>query len=103
MNYSRIALVLLALLPATLQAAQGYNSRVASGTIRFTGEITAPACSIKHLNEGIVSNCSGITLANGKSPGISSLNNMSPELVSNVTTEIINNNEKLKNIIISYK
>ena len=35
MNSSRIALVLLVLLPATLQAAQGHNSRVASGTIPF--------------------------------------------------------------------
>ncbi|QGH63620.1 hypothetical protein [Serratia proteamaculans] len=105
MNYSLMALVLLALLPVTLQAAQSqrHSGHVASGTIRFIGEITAPACTIKHLNEGTVSNCSGITLANGKSPGISSLNNISPELVSNVTTETINNNEKLKNITISYK
>jgi hypothetical protein len=28
---------------------------------------------------------------------------MPPELVSSVTTEMINNNEKLKNITISYK
>ncbi|CAI0884830.1 hypothetical protein [Serratia quinivorans] len=103
MKSSRIALALLVLLPATLQAAQGHNSRVASGTIRFTGEITAPACTIKHQNEGIISNCFGINSAHSNAPVTTSLNNMPPELVSSVTTEMINNNEKLKNITISYK
>ncbi|TFZ50688.1 hypothetical protein E5C26_13140 [Serratia proteamaculans] len=103
MKNSIMALVLLALLPATLQAAQGPSTHVASGTIRFTGEITAPACSIKHQNEGIISNCFGINSAHSNGLVTTSLNNMPPELVSSVITEVINNNEKLKNITISYK
>ncbi|CAI0829222.1 hypothetical protein FCL49_01585 [Serratia proteamaculans] len=103
MNYSRIALVLLALLPATLQAAQSPSGRVASGTIRFTGEITAPACTIKHQNEGIISNCYGVNSAHSNALVTTSLKNMPPELVSSVTTEMINNNENLKNVTISYK
>lgn len=103
MNHSRIALVLLALLPATLLAAQGPSSRVSSGTIRFTGEITSPACTIKHQNEGIISNCFGMKSTHGNGPVTTSLNHMPPELVSSVTTDIVNNNPRLKNITISYK
>lgn len=103
MKKSLMALVLLAVLPATLQAAKNPSHTVASGTIRFVGEITAPACSIKHLNEGIISNCFGIKSANKSGQITTTLNNMPPELVSNVTTEIVNNNERFKNITISYK
>ncbi|MGE6471985.1 hypothetical protein [Serratia proteamaculans] len=91
-----MALVLLALLPATLQADQG-------GTVRFTGKITSPACTIKHQDEGIISSCFGQTSTNGNGYTITPLNKISPELVSNVTTEMINNNDRLKNVTISYK
>ena len=103
MNHSLMALMLLALLPATLQAVQRTSHHVASGTIRFIGEITSPACTIQHRNEEIISRCSGLVSAQGQRPITTSLNNMPPELVSNVTTEIINNNDRLKNITISYK
>lgn len=103
MNHSLMALTLLALLPATLQAAQNTRHHVASGMIRFTGEITSPACSIKHRSEGIISHCFGLTSSQGQRPITTSLNNMPPELVSNVTTETINNNARFKNITISYK
>ncbi|HFJ4329974.1 hypothetical protein [Serratia liquefaciens] len=103
MNHSLMALMLLALLPATLQAAQRTSHHVASGTIRFIGEITSPACTIQHRNEEIISLCSGLVSAQGQRPITTSLKNMPPELVSNVTTEIINNNDRLKNITISYK
>ncbi|CAI0826351.1 Uncharacterised protein [Serratia grimesii] len=103
MKYSLMALTLLAFLPATLQAATGHGHPVASGTIRFIGEITAPACTIKQRNEGLISNCFGIGTSNNNGAVTTSLNNMPPELVSNVTTESVNNDHRLKNITISYK
>ncbi|MFJ7499512.1 hypothetical protein ACIQ2O_07085 [Serratia grimesii] len=103
MKYSLMALALLALLPTTLQAATGSIHPVASGTIRFIGEITAPACTIKQRNEGLISNCYGIGTSNNNGAVTTSLNNMPSELVSNVTTESVNNDHRLKNITISYK
>ncbi|MGO2368617.1 MAG: hypothetical protein ACTH6H_08440 [Serratia sp. (in: enterobacteria)] len=103
MKRSLIALALLALIPATLQAATGSSHPVASGTIRFVGEITSPACNIKQRNEELVSNCFGTGSTNGNGIVTTSLNNMPSELVSNVTTESVNNDHRLKNITISYK
>ncbi|SMB36436.1 hypothetical protein [Serratia proteamaculans] len=102
MKNSIMALVLLALLPATLQAAQSPNSREASGTIRFSGKIAAPTCEINRDNGKFISSCYRENRDKTFGYITTSVDEMSSELVSPATTEIINNNPLHKRVTISY-
>lgn len=102
MKSAIIALAVLALLPATLQAAQGLSSHAASGTIHFAGKIAAPTCEISRDNGKFISSC--YREISGKTFGYitTSVDKMSSELVSPATTEIINNNPLHKRVTMSY-
>jgi type 1 fimbria pilin len=95
MKNSIMVLVLLALLPATLQAAQG-------GTVHFTGKIAAPTCEISHNKGKLISSC--YREISDKTFGFITMpiEKMSSELVSSATTELVNNNSSLQRVTISY-
>ncbi|WP_373467579.1 hypothetical protein, partial [Serratia marcescens] len=71
--------------------------------VRFTGAITTPACTITHQDEQLVSNCFGKVTEYQNGYISSSLKEMPKELVSAVTSEIVNNDPHLKRVTISYK
>ncbi|MCP1103828.1 hypothetical protein M6G53_00260 [Serratia nevei] len=103
MNHYFAVLSALVILPFALQAKPLSDSQAASGVVRFTGAITTPACTIKHQNEQLISSCFGIVSGNQNGYISSSLKEMPKELVSAVTSELVNNDPRLKRVVISYK
>lgn len=103
MNHYLAVLSALVILPFALQAQPLSRSPVASGVIRFTGAITTPACTIKHQDEQLISNCFSKVTENRNGYISSSLKDMPKELVASVTREIVNNDPHLKRVTISYK
>ncbi|QXX94446.1 hypothetical protein IM817_13870 [Serratia marcescens] len=103
MNHYLAVLSALVILPFALQAKPLSGSQVASGVVRFTGTITTPACTIKHQNDQLISNCFGKVTENRNGYISTSLKMMPKELVSAVTSEIVNNDPHLKRVTINYK
>ncbi|BEM43425.1 hypothetical protein [Serratia marcescens] len=103
MNHYLAVLSALVILPFALQAKPLSDSQVASGVVRFTGTITTPACTIKHQNDQLISNCFGKVTENRNGYISTPLKEMPKELVSTVTSEIVNNDPHLKRVTINYK
>lgn len=103
MNHYLAVLSALVILPFALQAKPLSGSQAASGVVRFTGTITTPACTIKHQNDQLISNCFGKVTENRNGYISTSLKEMPKELVSAVTSEIVNNDPHLKRVTINYK
>ncbi len=103
MNHYLAVLSALVILPFALQAKPLSGSQVASGVVRFTGTITTPACTIKHQNDQLISNCFGKVTENRNGYISTPLKEMPKELVSAVTSEMVNNDPHLKRVTISYK
>lgn len=102
MKNSIMACVLLAFLPATLQAAHDPSNHGASGTLRFSGKIAAPTCEINRANGKFISSCYREIREKTFGYITTSVDEMSSELVAPATTEIINNNPLHKRMTISY-
>ncbi len=103
MNHYLAVLSALVILPFALQAKPLSGSQVTSGVVRFTGTITTPACAIKHQNDQLISNCFGKVTENRNGYISTPLKEMPKELVSTVTSEIVNNDPHLKRVTINYK
>ncbi|HEJ0102953.1 MULTISPECIES: hypothetical protein [Serratia] len=103
MNHYLAVLSALVILPFALQAKPLSGSQVASGVVRFTGAITTPTCAITHQDEQLISNCFGKVTEYQNGYISSSLKEMPKELVSAVTSEMVNNDPHLKRVTISYK
>ncbi|WP_273973793.1 hypothetical protein [Serratia ureilytica] len=103
MNHYLAVLSALVILPFALQAKPLSGSQVASGVVRFTGAITTPACTVKHQDEKLISSCFGKVTKYQNGYISSSLKAMPKELVSAVSTEMVNNDPHLKRVTISYK
>ncbi|MBH2757741.1 hypothetical protein [Serratia ureilytica] len=103
MNHYLAVLSALVILPFALQARPLSGSQVASGVVRFTGAITTPACTVKHQDEKLISSCFGKVTEYQNGYISSSLKAMPKELVSAVSTEMVNNDPHLKRVTISYK
>lgn len=103
MNHYLAVLSALVILPFALQSKPLSGSQVASGVVRFTGTITTPACTIKHQNDQLISNCFGKVTENRNGYISTPLKEMPKELVSTVTSEIVNNDPHLKRVTINYK
>jgi hypothetical protein len=103
MKFYLIALGILASTSFTLQAAKTTGSPVASGTLHFTGSITAPACAISRQADRLLSNCFDRLTDNNSGYVSRPLEAMPFELVSSVTSEEVNNNPNMKRVIVSYK
>jgi hypothetical protein len=93
----------LVILPFALQAKPLSGSQVASGVVRFTGAITTPACTVKHQDGKLISSCFGKVTEYQNGYISSSLKAMPKELVSAVSSEMVNNDPHLKRVTISYK
>lgn len=103
MNHYLAVLSALVILPFALQAKPLSGSQVTSGVVRFTGAITTPACTVKHQDEKLISSCFGKVTEYQNGYISSSLKAMPKELVSAVSSEMVNNNPHLKRVTISYK
>lgn len=103
MNHYLAVLSALVILPFALQAKPLSGSQVASGVVRFTGAITTPACNVKHQDEKLISSCFGKVTEYQNGYISSSLKEMPKELVSAVSSELVNNDPHLKRVTISYK
>ncbi|WP_148874428.1 hypothetical protein [Serratia marcescens] len=103
MNHYLAVLSALVILPFALQAKPLSGSQVASGVVRFTGAITTPACTVKHQDEKLISSCFGKVRGYQNGYISSSLKDMPKELVSAVSSEMVNNDPHLKRVTISYK
>ncbi|HGE8439549.1 TPA: hypothetical protein ACGD7U_002639 [Serratia marcescens] len=103
MNHYLAVLSALVILPFALQAKQLSGSQVASGVVRFTGAITTPACTVKHQDEKLISSCFGKVTEYQNGYISSSLKAMPKELISAVSSEMVNNDPHLKRVTISYK
>lgn len=101
MSHYPAILSALVILPLALQAKPLSDNR--SGTVRFTGAITTPACVIKRRDERLILHCFGNLKENRRGDASSSLRNMPKEFVSAVTSEIVNNDPRLKRVTVSYK
>lgn len=102
MSHSLIALVLFALLPATLHAAQEASKSSASGTLYFAGKIAAPTCEIRRDSGQFVSSCYRETAGSGFGYIDMPLSAMSSELISDATIEKVNNNPAMQRVTLSY-
>lgn len=103
MNHYLTILSALVILPFALQAKPLSGSQVASGVVRFTGAITTPTCTVKHQDEKLISSCFGKVTEYQNGYISSSLKEMPKELVSAVSSELVNNDPHLKRVTISYK
>ncbi|HGM5252365.1 hypothetical protein ACJ8IP_04435 [Serratia sp. CY52157] len=103
MNHYLAVLSALVILPFALQAKPLSGSQVASGVVRFTGAITTPACTVKHQDEKLISSCFGKVTEYQSGYISSSLKAMPKELISAVSSEMVNNDPHLKRVTISYK
>lgn len=90
MNHYLAVLSALVILPFALQAKPLSGSQVASGVVRFTGAITTPACTVKHQDEKLISSCFGKVTEYQNGYISSSLKEMPKELVSAVSSELVN-------------
>ncbi|EMH4215958.1 hypothetical protein [Serratia marcescens] len=103
MNHYLAVLSALVILPFALQAKPLSGSQVASGVVRFTGAITTPACTVKHQDEKLISSCFGKVTEYQNGYISSSLKAMPKELISAVSSEMVNNDPHLKRVTLSYK
>ncbi|AEF45697.1 hypothetical protein SerAS12_2575 [Serratia sp. AS12] len=102
MSHLLIALALLALLPATLHAAQKASGISISGTLSFAGKIATPTCEIRRDNGQFISSCYRETAGSGFGYIAMPLSAMSSELISDATIEKVNNNPVMQRVTLSY-
>lgn len=95
-------LAMLALSPLSLHAKQSVNSNPTSGSIQFSGKISAPTCEIAHNGGQYISSCYRETAANNNAFIQMPLDNMGSELMGNPVRETVFNDPSLQRITLIY-
>lgn len=97
-----VALVMLTFTPFLLQAKQHVSHNSITGSIQFSGKISAPTCEVTRAGGQYISNCYRETAANTHEFIQMPLDNMASELMSPPIRERVANHPSLQRITMTY-
>jgi len=96
------ALVILVALPLTSHSKQEVIHRKLSGSIQFSGKISAPTCEIARIDGQYISSCYRETALNTNKFIQMPLDNMGSELMGKPIRESVFNDPSLQRITLIY-
>lgn len=103
MNPIIVALTVLFVLPLTLHAKQSISTPASTGSVSFSGKISAPTCTILSGNSGqYISSCYRETAGNTNEFIQMPLDKMTSELMVSPIREPVFNNPSLQRITLIY-
>lgn len=103
MNPIIVALAVLMALPLVLHAKQSVNQEYSTGSVHFSGKISAPTCAISRNNSGqYISTCYRETAASTNEFIRMPLDGMTSELMTSPIRERVLNNPSMQRITLVY-
>ncbi|MGL5387994.1 MAG: hypothetical protein ACRDCA_19375 [Serratia sp. (in: enterobacteria)] len=102
MKYIIATLAMLTAAPFLLHAKHNVSNSAMTGSIQFSGKISAPTCEIARSGGQYISNCYRETAAKTNEFIQMPLDNMGSELMSPPVSEMVANQPSLQRITLSY-